>query len=309
MTAQHGHEHRHHHHHAVDSEYLGKAFKWGIILNLVYVAVEFGYGLHTDSMALISDAGHNLSDVVTLVLSMFAFRMAQRKPNAGYTYGYKKSTILVSLLNACLLLGAVGVIVAESVRKISNPTEIEGGTIALVAGMGIVVNAATALLFFRQRKHDLNVKGAFLHMAADALVSVGVVVSGIVISHTGWNIIDPIIGLVVAVIILISTADLLLDSLRLSLDGVPTGIDTDEVAHEIVAGVAGVKDVHHIHIWALSTTENAFTAHVVIDDINRAAEVKEQIRKHLKERGISHATIETELPQENCHDHCCEDDD
>lgn len=211
--------HDHHHHLPVD--HLNRAFVLGIVLNLVFVCVEFGAGLWFDSVALISDAGHNLSDVVSLVLSLIAFRLARVKPTASYTYGYRKSTVLVSLLNACILLVAVGVILVESVRKLYDPQPVDGDSIAWVAGIGIVINAFTAWLFIRDKEKDLNVKGAYLHMAADTLVSVGVLVSGIVIRLTGWYAIDPVVGIAIALVILFSTSKLLHDSLRLSLDGVP----------------------------------------------------------------------------------------
>ena len=216
--------HDHHHHLPVD--HLNRAFVLGIVLNLVFVCVEFGAGLWFDSVALISDAGHNLSDVVSLVLSLIAFRLARVKPTASYTYGYRKSTVLVSLLNACILLVAVGVILVESVRKLYDPQPVDGDSIAWVAGIGIVINAFTAWLFIRDKEKDLNVKGAYLHMAADTLVSVGVLVSGIVIRLTGWYAIDPVVGIAIALVILFSTSKLLHDSLRLSLDGVPVGIDS-----------------------------------------------------------------------------------
>ena len=205
--------HDHHHHLPVD--HLNRAFVLGIVLNLVFVCVEFGAGLWFDSVALISDAGHNLSDVVSLVLSLIAFRLARVKPTASYTYGYRKSTVLVSLLNACILLVAVGVILVESVRKLYDPQPVDGDSIAWVAGIGIVINAFTAWLFIRDKEKDLNVKGAYLHMAADTLVSVGVLVSGIVIRLTGWYAIDPVVGIAIALVILFSTSKLLHDSLRL----------------------------------------------------------------------------------------------
>lgn len=254
--------HDHHHHLPVD--HLNRAFVLGIVLNLVFVCVEFGAGLWFDSVALISDAGHNLSDVVSLVLSLIAFRLARVKPTASYTYGYRKSTVLVSLLNACILLVAVGVILVESVRKLYDPQPVDGDSIAWVAGIGIVINAFTAWLFIRDKEKDLNVKGAYLHMAADTLVSVGVLVSGIVIRLTGWYAIDPVVGIAIALVILFSTSKLLHDSLRLSLDGVPVGIDSERVRRSITETDPRIEDVHHVHIWAISTTQNALTAHVVV---------------------------------------------
>ena len=292
-------EHSHQHSHAINAESLNKAFIIGIVLNLAFVVIEFAAGFWFDSLALLSDAGHNLSDVVSLVLALLAFRLAKVKANERYTYGYKKSTILVSLLNAVILLVAVGAIVIESIHKLSNPAVVPGGAIAWVAGVGVLINAFTAFLFMKDKEKDLNVKGAYLHMAADALVSVGVLVAGIVISRTGWYIIDPIIGLIVAVVILISTWNLLHDSLRLTLDGVPTSIDSQKVVKAIRA-LPGVDDVHHIHIWAISTTENALTAHIVLKQPDGMQEVKHLIRHRLEDFGIGHATLEFEVPGEHC---------
>lgn len=293
------HEHSHQHSHTINAESLNKAFIIGIVLNLAFVVIEFAAGFWFDSLALLSDAGHNLSDVVSLVLALLAFRLAKVKANERYTYGYKKSTILVSLLNAVILLVAVGAIVIESIHKLSNPAVVPGGAIAWVAGVGVLINAFTAFLFMKDKEKDLNVKGAYLHMAADALVSVGVLVAGIIISRTGWYIIDPIIGLIVAVVILISTWNLLHDSLRLTLDGVPTSIDSQKVV-EAIRALPGVDDVHHIHIWAISTTENALTAHIVLKQPESMQEVKHLIRHRLEDFGIGHATLEFEVPGEHC---------
>ena len=293
------HEHSHQHSHAINAESLNKAFIIGIVLNLAFVVIEFAAGFWFDSLALLSDAGHNLSDVVSLVLALLAFRLAKVKANERYTYGYKKSTILVSLLNAVILLVAVGAIVIESIHKLNNPAVVPGGAIAWVAGVGVLINAFTAFLFMKDKEKDLNVKGAYLHMAADALVSVGVLVAGIVISRTGWYIIDPIIGLIVAVVILISTWNLLHDSLRLTLDGVPTSINSQQVVESIRA-LPGIDDVHHIHIWAISTTENALTAHIVLKQAEDMQEVKHLIRHRLEDFGIGHATLEFEVPGEHC---------
>lgn len=293
------HEHSHQHSHAINAESLNKAFIIGIVLNLAFVVIEFAAGFWFDSLALLSDAGHNLSDVVSLVLALLAFRLAKVKANERYTYGYKKSTILVSLLDAVILLVAVGAIVIESIHKLNNPAVVPGGAIAWVAGVGVLINAFTAFLFMKDKEKDLNVKGAYLHMAADTLVSVGVLVAGIVISRTGWYIIDPIIGLIVAVVILISTWNLLHDSLRLTLDGVPTSIDSQKVVKAIRA-LPDVDDVHHIHIWAISTTENALTAHIVLKQPESMQEVKHLIRHRLEDFGIGHATLEFEVPGEHC---------
>lgn len=296
-----GQAHHDHHHHEVSS--LNKAFIIGICLNIAFVLAEFGAGFWFDSLGLLSDAGHNLSDVASLVLAMLAFRLAKVNPTARYTYGLKKSTVLVSLLNAVILLIAVGIIIRESIEKFIDPQPVEGGAIAWVAGIGVLINGFTAWLFMKDKDKDLNVKGAYLHMAADALVSIGVVISGIVIIHTGWYIIDPIIGIIIAIVIVYSTWGLLRDSLRLSLDGVPVGTDIAEIEQTIKA-VPEVENVHHLHVWAISTTETALTAHVVVKDTTHMEKVKHQIKEELKEVGVQHATLEFELPSVDCHDGC-----
>ena len=295
----HEHEHHHHHDHTVTS--LNKAFIWGIALNVGFVVVEFAVGLYYGSMGLLSDAGHNLSDVASLLLAMLAFRLAQAKATPKYTYGYKKSTVLISLLNSVILLIAVGVIVAESIGRMMHPEPVVGGAIAWTAGVGVVINGFTAWLFMKDKDRDLNVKGAYLHMAADALVSVGVLVSGLVISWTGWTVVDPIVGLVVAAVIVASVWSLTRDSLRLSLDGVPGGIDVAEIEQAMTA-VPGVRAVHHIHVWAISTTENALTAHVVLDSLSRMEELKHALKELLEHEGIPHATLEFESAAEQCCD-------
>ena len=296
------HEH-HHHHHEVNQ--LNWIFILSIILNLGFVIVEAGIGFWQDSLSLLSDAGHNLSDVLSLVLVLIAFHLAKVHSNEHYTYGYKKSTVLISLLNAVILLVAVGAIIVESIHKFLTPAEVNGVAISWTAGVGIIINGATALLLMRGQKHDLNVRGAFLHMAADTLVSVGVVISGVVIYFTGWYVIDPIISLVIAAVILASTWELLSDSLRLSLDGTPEGIELSQIK-ELILAQEHVVDVHHIHLWAISTTENALTAHIVVDDIANEAEAKHLLRHTLADAGISHVTIETETPDTECHEHeCC----
>ena len=292
------HEH-HHHDHTVTS--LNKAFIWGIGLNVGFVVVEFAVGLCYGSMGLLSDAGHNLSDVASLLLAMLAFRLAQARATPKYTYGYKKSTVLISLLNSVILLIAVGVIVAESIGRMLHPEPVVGGAIAWTAGVGVAINGFTAWLFMKDKDRDLNVKGAYLHMAADALVSVGVLVSGLAISWTGWTVVDPIVGLAVAGVIVASVWSLTRDSLRLSLDGVPDGIDIAEIERKMEA-VPGVRAVHHIHVWAISTTENALTAHVVLDSLSRMEEVKHALKELLGRSEIPHATLEFESVTERCCD-------
>lgn len=300
---EHHHHHHHHHHVATDNGQMRKILWAAIILNLLFVGVEAGVGIWQNSLSLLSDAGHNLSDVFSLVLVVVGLHLVQVHSNSRYTYGYKKSTILISLANAILLLIAVGVIVAESVHKLRNPAAIDGSVISWTAGVGILVNGLTTFLLMRGQKNDLNIRGAFLHMAADTLVSVGVVISGIVIAHTGWFIIDPIISIVIAIVILVSTWELLRDSMRLALDGVPEGIEVEEVA-EAMRDIDHVTDVHHLHIWAMSTTENALTAHVVVDDEHEAAHVRKAIKEALLTKGITHATIEIESDDGCCDKEC-----
>lgn len=302
---EHEHHHHHHHHdHTTVITSLNKSFLIGIGLNIAFVIAEFSIGIYYNSLGLISDAGHNLSDVASLILAMLAFRLAQIAPNGKYTYGYKKSTVLVSLLNAIILLIAVGVILGESLGKLFNPQAVEGVAIAWTAGVGVFINGITAWLFMKDKDKDLNVKGAYMHMAADALVSVGVVFSGILISYTGWSIIDPLIGVVIACIIIYSTWSLLHDSIRLSLDGVPVGTDGEKIREQIME-VADVVECHHLHIWAISTTETALTAHIVIENFSVLEVVKKEVKTILLNSGIRHVTLEFEDVENSCSEHKC----
>lgn len=299
------HEHHHeHHHHSFEITSLNKAFLVGILLNSGFVVAEFAAGFWYNSLGLISDAGHNLGDVASLVLAMLAFRLAKVHANQKYTYGYKKSTVLVSLLNAVILLIAVGFILTESIGKLFHPQPLDGDAVAWVAGVGVFINAFTAWLFLKDKEKDLNVKGAYLHMAADTIVSVGVVISGILIRYTGWYILDPLIGIGIAVIIVISTWGLLKGSVRLSLDGVPVNIDYRQI-EQILASAPDVESFHHLHIWALSTTKTALTVHIVVAQVEKMDQVKCELKKRLYAAGVQHATLEFETidnhcPQLNC---------
>jgi cobalt-zinc-cadmium efflux system protein len=297
-------EHHHHHHHAAPTQSLNGIFFLSIILNGLFVLIEAGVGLWQNSLSLLSDAGHNLSDVFSLLLVLIAFRLAKAQRNERYTYGYRKSTILISLLNAVILLVAVGAIVIESIHKFSEPTEVNGIAVSWTAGVGILINGATALLLMRGQRSDLNVRGAFLHMAADTLVSIGVVISGIIIYYTGWTVVDPIVSLIIAAVILVSTWELLSDSLRLAVDGIPDGVELQKI-EQLILAEEHVKGTHHIHVWAISTTETALTAHVVIDDLSYWPQVSEQIKHTLAEHGISHATLEPETEDCHCHNQEC----
>ena len=296
--------HEHHHHHTAPTQPLNGIFIFSIVLNILFVLIEGGVGFWQDSLSLLSDAGHNLSDVFSLLLVLVAFRLAKVHSNEHFTYGYRKSTVLISLLNAVILLVAVGAIVIESIHKFSEPAQVNGIAISWTAGVGILINGLTALLLMHGQKSDLNVRGAFLHMLADTLVSIGVVISGIVIYYTGWNIVDPIVSLVIAAVILVSTWELLADSLRLAVDGIPEGIDRHEI-ESLLTEDELVQEAHHIHIWAISTTETALTAHIVLKDLSSWSQVSEHIKHELAEHGISHATLEPETPDAICHNKEC----
>ncbi len=302
-THTHGHAHHHHHHeHHIDTSSLNTAFKLGIALNVGFVIVEAIFGFIYDSMGLLSDAGHNLSDVFALILSMVAFKLMSKKPDERHTYGYRKFSIQASLLNALLLFAAVGVILFESIDKLVHPTPVDGDAIAWVAGAGVIVNGITAWLFLKDKEKDLNVKGAFLHMLADTLVSVGVVIAGIIIHFTDWYFIDPIIGIGIAILIGWSTWSLLSESFRLSIDSVPAAIDMKALEKELQS-VEGVESIHHLHVWALSTTENAMTVHAVIANPELLDTVTSGLRAVASKAGISHSTIEAETPSSSCPDH------
>lgn len=292
-----GHDHYHHNHsHDINPENVGQAFRWGIALNVTYVLIEFGYGFFTNSLALLADAGHNLSDVGSLALSLVAFRLARKKSTKKYTYGYRKGTVLASLANAVLLLIVVGGIGFEAINRFMHPQPSQGNIVAWVAAIGVVINAFSAWLFFKGKEHDLNVKGAYLHLLSDALVSVGVVITGIIIAYTNWQWLDPVISMVIMVVILTGTWGLLRESLALSMDGVPENIDRDEVIL-LIKNVPGVLEVNHVHIWAISTTENALTAHIGIAadmDMDEIGNLKHEIRHQLEHQKITHATLEME---------------
>ena len=303
----HNHAGHHHHHHPAPKDVAGGAFLIGIALNALYVVVQVVTGFYTHSMAMLADAGHNLSDVAALALSYMALRWAKKKSNQDYTYGYKKTTILASLVNAAVLLVTIGVLGFESVMRLFHPTPVQGGAVAIVAGLGIVINLGSAMLFFRDKDHDLNTKGAFLHLLTDAMVSLAVVVAGIIIKYTNWYWIDGAISIVVLIVILIGTWSLLTDSLRLSLDAVPNGLDLAGI-EKVILGVKGVESTHHLHVWAMSTTENAMTTHVVVDEMltfEEKMKVVHHIKHELEHHSITHATIELESQEMPCHDEHC----
>ena len=300
------HDHSHHQHHAISGKQVNNAFIIGIILNFAFVLIELGAGFYSNSLALISDAGHNLSDVATLGLSLFAFHLTKKKATANFTFGFSKSTILVSLANAVILLIAVGSIGWEAIHRFLHPQTTTGSLISIVAGIGIVINVTSALLFFRDKNSDLNVKGAYLHLMVDALVSVGVVIAGFLISFTHWQWIDPLISIGIMAIVLWSTWGILKESLKLSLDAVPTNIDIEKIKLKVLEEPA-ISDIHHVHIWAMSTTKNAMTAHLVINqsmEEKEIAELKNTLKHELSHLNIHHITFETE--KEDCRQNECE---
>ena len=303
----HSHSHGHHHHdHTPKLDHLNTAFIVGIILNSAFVVLEVVAGLWSHSLSLLTDAGHNLSDVAGLALALLAFKLTKVSSNSEYTYGYKRSTIIVSFFNALVLFIAVGFIGYEAVMRFIHPEVIAGGTMAWVAFAGIGINAVTAWLFVKDKDKDLNVKGAYLHMAVDAIVSFGVVVSGLIIYFTHLYWIDSVVSLIVAIVILRGTWSLLSDSLRLEMDGVPKEMDLDKIKQELMK-CKGVVDVHHIHVWALSTTENALTAHLVIDQnaVSSFDSIKHDLRHRLEHLSISHSTFEPEFADEKCEQEDC----
>lgn len=297
--AHHDHDHHaqhkkggHSHDHAPAD--MGRAFAVGVVLNSIFVAVEVAAGFWTGSLALLADAGHNLSDVLALLLAWGAVALAKRAPTARRTYGLRKATILASLTNAILLMLAVGAIVSESIQRFAQPATVSTGIVMLTAGLGIVINTATALMFMRGSQSDLNVRGAFLHMASDAAVSLAVVIGAGVIALTGREWIDPLLSLGIAAVIVLGTWGLLKDSMNMALDAAPKGVDVGKV-RDWLAGLPGVEEVHDLHIWAMSTTETALTAHVIRPAIDDGDSFLHAACEGLAARfNIGHATLQVE---------------
>ncbi|HYM93710.1 MAG TPA: cation diffusion facilitator family transporter [Chitinophagaceae bacterium] len=287
-------DHNHTHSHSISAADSGsRIFIIGICLNILFVFVEIVAGLLYGSIALLTDAGHNAGDVASLVLSLIALNLAKKKPTKAFTYGYKKTTVLAAFSNAVILLVAIGILGYESVNRLKNPEIVKGNSIAWVAGIGIVINGISAWLFFRNKK-ELNAKSAYLHLLSDAIVSAGVVAAGIIIFYTNWYWLDPAIGLIIMIVILVNTWNLLRDSFKMAVDAVPAGIDISEIK-QVILKVPHVKGAEHIHVWPLSTTENALTAHVLIDDqltFEQKINVVQEIRHELMHNNIHHSTIE-----------------
>ena len=287
----------HPHHDQVD---FGRAFAIGVLLNTAFIVAEVVFGLLSHSLSLLADAGHNLGDVMGLLMAWAASNLARRSPTERFTYGLRRTSVLAALFNAILLLVSIGAIAWEAIRRIREPEPVLGLTMIWVAAAGVVINGITAWMFAGGRKGDLNIRGAFLHMAADAAVSAGVVVAGFIILKTGWSLLDPISSLVIVVIILVGTWGLLRDSVGLVLDAVPRGIDPGAVKN-FLEQLPGVAEIHHLHVWGLSTTETACTAHVVKHEPQLDDQLLKTIAHELHDRfGIEHTTIQFE---------CCDESD
>lgn len=290
------HDHSHgHHHHSPEITNINSAFMIGIGLNTLFVLIEFWMGFTKDSLALISDAGHNATDVFSLLISLFAFKLMKSKATNEYTYGYKKGSILASLLNAVLLLLTVFFIFYEGVQRIQRPVPIQGTVISVVALIGVVINGFTAYLFFKDQKKDINIKGAYLHMVSDAVVSVGVVIGGILINYTGWYWLDTVLSFLIGLIILKATWGLFTESIKLAMDGTPSNIQIEEI-RQLILQFPQIKDVHHIHIWPLSSSENALTAHLVLTyaQLQDYEKIKNELKDLLFHHNIHHVTFELE---------------
>jgi len=303
MSAGHDHDHGHDHGHDHAPAEFNQAFAVGIALNIVFVAIEGYYGWQVNSLALLADAGHNLSDVAGLVLAWGGALAGKLRPDVRHTYGWKRASILAAFFNALLLLVAMGSLGWEAAGRLRSPEATEGWTIIAVAAVGIVINTATALLFMRGRKGDLNIRGAFLHMAGDALVSLGVVIGGALYLWQGWTWVDPVMSLAIAVVIVVGTWSLFKQSLHLLFDGVPQGIDLATV-RTVLLSLPGVADVHDLHVWAMGTSQTALTAHLVLNEsadntgsVLHAAE--QELHEHFE---IRHITLQLESPDyaQNC---------
>ncbi len=282
----------HDHNHTISN--YNRAFAAGVLLNVIFVVIEVSYGVAADSLALIADAGHNVSDVLSLLLAWGAALLAKKPATEKRTYGFRKVTVMASLASAILLLVALGGITWETIGRFFDPKPVEGMTVIVVAAIGVVINTITALLFVSGRKHDLNIRGAFLHMAADAGVSFGVVLAGVIIMVTGWLFVDPLISLLIVAAILAGTWSLLRDSMNLAIDSVPEGIDIAGIKRYLT-DFENVSQIHDLHVWPMSTTEVALSVHLIIDDYPLANNFLPKLQGQLHERfKIEHSTIQVE---------------
>jgi cobalt-zinc-cadmium efflux system protein len=288
-----------HQHHSLAGKY-DRAFAFGVVLNIVFIIIEVTFGVMSGSLALLADAGHNLSDVIGLLLAWGASYLARRKPSERRTYGWHGSTILAAMLNAFILIFAVGAIAWEAIKRLTHPTPVAGKTVIIVAIIGMILNTITALLFRSGRRSDLNIRGAFLHMAADAVVSAGVAVAGLVILFGGWLWFDPVLSLLIAAVILTGTWGLLREAVNLALDAVPAGIDPGAV-EAYLQSLPGVSAVHDLHIWGLSTSAAALTAHLVKAAADNDDALIAQANRELHQRfKIAHATLQWERGAAQC---------
>ncbi|GGY99954.1 cation diffusion facilitator family transporter [Pseudoduganella plicata] len=288
----HGHSHGHHHH--GDPVNHGRAFAIAIALNAIFVAVEFGYGFIANSTALMADAGHNLSDVLGLMLAWGAAILAKRTPTRRFTYGLRSSSMLAALFNGMLLMGACGAILWEAVLQLIHPVPVHGATVSVVAGIGIAINGLSAWLFMAGSKDDINIRGAYLHLMADAAISLGVLVSGLIVMYTGWIRLDPLVSIAIVVMIVLGTWSLLKESTRMMMAAVPDSVDSGKV-EQFLRGRAGVTDVHDLHIWSMSTTETALTAHLVMPDGYPGDAAMDDIARDLRQEfAIHHSTLQME---------------
>lgn len=307
MQHNHHHDHDHdhdHHHHAPES--FGKAFAIGIVLNTVFVVTEVIYGFYAHSLSLIADAGHNLSDVLGLLLAWSATSLAKRAATERHSYGFQRSSVLAALANAIFLLVSVGAIAWEAIQRLMTPETVSADIMIGVALLGVVINGITAMMFMSGRKDDLNLRAAFMHMATDALLSLGVVISGAIIVYTGWLRVDPAMSLILVAVIIYGTWELLRDSLNLALDAVPENIDPAAV-RLYLKNLPMVTDVHHLHIWGLSTTEAALTVHLVVNDLQSGTQALAGIQHELHEHfHVGHATIQFEVASGECQDRSCQ---
>ncbi len=293
-------EHNHSHSHDIN---LGNAFKIGISINILFVIVEASYGFFSNSMALVADAGHNLSDILALVFSWVAVILSQRKPTLKFTYGFRRSTILIALLNTVLLLAAVVFIVWETIERLGKPIEINSNSVITVAAIGIAVNGFTAWLFMKGKKHDLNIRSAFVHFIADALVSLGVVIAGIIMAFTDIVWVDSLVSFAIIAVILYSSYHLLIDSVNLALDAVPENVNIEAVRNYLKS-LPEVSDIHDLHIWALSTTDAALTVHLATNtqtDVTFITNIQNQLHEQFD---IEHATIQVEYGKAECETNC-----
>jgi cobalt-zinc-cadmium efflux system protein len=293
------HDHHHHQSQNLKATDINTSFIIGIGLNSVYVIIELIYGWKINSTALLSDAVHNIGDISGLLLAFLAFKLLKVKANNTFSYGLKKGSVLASFINTVLLAFAIGAIAWEGMQHIIHPVKTNGNIIMIVAAIGIVINFGSALLFRNKKEQDLNIKAAYWHLMADALVSLGVVVAGLIIKYTQWYIADGVVALIVAAVILLSTWRLFKDSIIGILDGTPTNINTQEITQHL-KNIPGVQDVHHMHIWSISTNENGLTCHIVISDLTQIPMLKKQIKAELESHNISHSTLEFETNNEPC---------